>query len=106
MKISSSVEEKVFDLFALIEQSLKNNFGKDQNRSWKLVILAVGEDKVGEIFRKWFGYSSAKQSLDGVTSVSLDFFPSTNELLFCIVVGIYRNQDHPKSVYSLRTFYQ
>ncbi len=64
-KINSSLEEKIFDLFLLLEKLPWNSL--ERNRSWKLVIMSIGDEKVGDIFRKWLGFSTTKRTKNGVS---------------------------------------
>ncbi|XP_057368752.1 germinal-center associated nuclear protein-like [Daphnia carinata] len=64
-KISLSLAEKKFDLFPLLERSTSIFPLKERNRCWKLIILAINNEEVGEFFRHWFGFSGATQTTDG-----------------------------------------
>lgn len=70
-KISLSLAEQKFDLLPLLERSPSICFAKERNRCWKLIILAINNDKVGEFFRHWFGFFRAKQTTDGVREISV-----------------------------------
>ncbi|KAI9558454.1 hypothetical protein GHT06_015241 [Daphnia sinensis] len=64
-KISLSLAEKKFDLLSLLERSPSIFSPKEQNRCWKLIILAINNDTVGDFFRHWFGFLGATQTTDG-----------------------------------------
>ncbi|KZS21198.1 Germinal-center associated nuclear-like protein [Daphnia magna] len=81
-KISLSLAEQKFDLLPLLERSPSICFAKERNRCWKLIILAINNDKVGEFFRHWFGFFRAKQTTDGwlYTETRAD----QNRITFCV----------------------
>ncbi len=71
-----SLEEKVLDLFSLVDEPLRRRLHRNKICSWKLLISAVNCEGFGEILKQWFGFNNAKPTPTGVINYFIAFYDS------------------------------
>ena len=66
-KLKTVLNDTEVNLLSALDVPLRRYLHKSKHHCWKLVILSLNCDEVGELLQKWFGLHTGTQSPDGVT---------------------------------------